>query len=170
MDLAPTPPRNQSETELTTNSEESSSEWEQSRHTAIVTTRSSPRIEAAVAQAPFTRNTRFFLDRQRLQQQQEEEERVQQARHSAEPQYPHQFYAYGYDRGNGRYTRLIPADMLPPLVGVPAYETDASRLSVLRLPQALDANDRNTNVEPVQAQVAQKDVVQVCKRNTVSIS
>ncbi|KAK3403071.1 hypothetical protein B0T20DRAFT_344408 [Sordaria brevicollis] len=160
MDMAPTPPRNQSETELTTNSEESSPEWEQSRHTAIVATRSSPRIEAAVAQGPFAQNARFVLDRQRLQQQHEEEETLQQARHDAEPQYPQQFYAYAYDRGNGRYTRLIPADMLPPLVGVPAYETDASRLFVLRLPQALDAKDRNTNVEPVQTQVAQKDAVQ----------
>ncbi|KAK1775268.1 hypothetical protein QBC45DRAFT_335681 [Copromyces sp. CBS 386.78] len=161
MDFAPTPPRNQSETEITNNSEDSSPEWEQSRHTAVVTTRSSPRIETtAIAHAPYTQNTRDFLGRQMLQQY-EEAERAQQGRHNARgPQYPHQFYAYAYDRGNGRYTRLIPADMLPPLVGVPAYESDISRLFVLELPQALDANGRNTNVDPVQTQVVQKDAVQ----------
>ncbi|KAJ4415668.1 hypothetical protein N0V85_002613 [Neurospora sp. IMI 360204] len=159
MDFAPTPPRNQSETEITNNSEEFSPEWEQSRHTAVVTTRPSPRVETAVTHAPFTQNMRYFLERQRLQQQ-EEDERAQQARRTARPQYPHQFYAYAYDRGNGRYTRLIPADMLPPLVGVPAYESDISRLFVLELPQALDNDERNTNVETVQTQVAQKDAVQ----------
>ena len=164
MDFAPTPPRNQSETELTINSEESSPEWEQSCHTAIVATRPIPREEpVSHNHAPLTQNTRDFLGRQMLQQY-EEAERAQQARHNARgPQYPQQFYAYAYDRGNGRYTRLIPADMLPPLVGVPAYETDVSRLFVLELPQALDANERNTNVELVQTQVAQKDAVQVRK-------
>nr|CAE76133.1 hypothetical protein [Neurospora crassa] len=157
MDFAPTPPRNQSATEAA-KSEESSPEWEQSRHTAVVTTKSSPRVETIVTHVPFTLNTRYFLERQRLQQ--EEEERAQQARRNTRPQYPHQFYAYAYDRGNGRYTRLVPADMLPPLVGVPAYESDISRLFVLELPQALDADERNTNIQPVQTQVAQGDAVQ----------
>lgn len=163
MEFAPTPPRNQSATEAAKSEEESSPEWEQSRHTAVVTTKSSPRVplETVVTHIPFTQNTRYFLERQRLQQ--EEEERAQQARRNTRPQYPHQFYAYAYDRGNGRYTRLIPADMLPPLVGVPAYESDISRLFVLELPQALDADERNTNVEPVQTQVTQGDAVQVCR-------
>ena len=164
MDFAPTPSINQSETEITTNSEESSPEWEQSHHTAIVATRPRPREEpVSHTHAPLTQNTRDFLGRQMLQQY-EEAGRAQQARQNTRgPQYPQEFYAYAYDRGNGRYTRLIPADMLPPLVGVPAYETDISRLFILELPQALDANERNTNVEPVRTQVAQKDAVQVRK-------
>ena len=168
MDFSPTLPRNQSETEITNNSEESSPEWEQSRHsTAVVATRPSSGVETtAMTHVPFTQKPCYFLERQRLQEQQQEEEeqRAQQARRNGQqPQYPHQFYAYAYDRGNGRYTRLIPADMLPPLVGVPAYETDVSRLFVLELPQALDADGRNTNVELVRTQVIQKDAVQVCK-------
>lgn len=164
MDFAPTPPRDQSATDVNNNSEESSPEWEQSGHTAIVATRPHPRKElVSHTHGPLTQNTRDFFGRQMVQQY-EEAERAQQAHHNARgPQYPHQFYAYAYDRGNGCYTRLIPADMLPPLVGVPAYETDISRLFVVELPQALDANERNTNVKPVQAQVAQKDAVQVCK-------
>jgi hypothetical protein len=63
-------------------------------------------------------------------------------------------YAYCLDRGNGQYTRLIPADMLPRLRDVPVFETDATRMQVLPTPQGLAPNGRNTNVEPVTLQVS----------------
>lgn len=48
------------------------------------------------------------------------------------------FFAYCLDRGNGNYTRLIPADMLPPLVGIPAVQHGAESMVVLPAPRALD--------------------------------
>ncbi|KAK7976180.1 MFS general substrate transporter [Apiospora arundinis] len=58
-------------------------------------------------------------------------------------------YAYGYDRGNGQYTRLIPADMIPSLCDVPALEQDCLGMILLPVPRALPANGRSSNVEPV---------------------
>ncbi|TDZ27337.1 hypothetical protein C8035_v010522 [Colletotrichum spinosum] len=49
------------------------------------------------------------------------------------------FYAYCLDRGNGNYTRLIPADSLPPLVGIPAVQNRAEGLFVLPTPRGLDS-------------------------------
>lgn len=45
-------------------------------------------------------------------------------------------YAYCLDRGNGQYTRLIPADMLPALVEIPTRQTGASGMIVLPALQA----------------------------------
>ncbi|KAI2606646.1 hypothetical protein GGR54DRAFT_652334 [Hypoxylon sp. NC1633] len=53
-------------------------------------------------------------------------------------------YAYCFDRGNGQYTRLIPADMLPPLKNIPALQQDCSRMIVLPLPQALPPSTTET--------------------------
>ncbi|KAK7992012.1 hypothetical protein PG996_012975 [Apiospora saccharicola] len=58
-------------------------------------------------------------------------------------------YAYCYDRGNGQYTRLIPADMIPNLRDVPALQQDCLGMIVLPAPRALPANGRSSNVEPV---------------------
>ncbi|KAK8045150.1 hypothetical protein PG993_005174 [Apiospora rasikravindrae] len=58
-------------------------------------------------------------------------------------------YAYCYDRGNGHYTRLIPADMIPSLCDVPALQQDFSGMIVLPAPRALPANGRSSNVEPI---------------------
>ncbi|KAK8069565.1 chromatin remodeling complex subunit [Apiospora phragmitis] len=58
-------------------------------------------------------------------------------------------YAYCYDRGNGKYTRLIPADMIPTLCDVPALQQDCLGMIVLPAPRALPANGRSSNVEPV---------------------
>ncbi|KAI2625616.1 hypothetical protein GGR54DRAFT_654009 [Hypoxylon sp. NC1633] len=58
-------------------------------------------------------------------------------------------YAYCYDRGNGQYTRLIPADMLPPLKDVPALQQSCSGMTVVPQPQALPPNGRSSNTEPV---------------------
>ncbi|KAI1485048.1 hypothetical protein F5X96DRAFT_691411 [Biscogniauxia mediterranea] len=58
-------------------------------------------------------------------------------------------YAYCYDRGNGQYTRLIPADMLPPLRDVPAVQQSCSNMIVLPQPRALPPNGRSSNTEPV---------------------
>ncbi|KAI0012330.1 hypothetical protein F4779DRAFT_634270 [Xylariaceae sp. FL0662B] len=57
-------------------------------------------------------------------------------------------YAYCYDRGNGQYTRLIPADMLPPLRDIPALQQGCSSMIVLPQPQALPPNGRSSNTEP----------------------
>ncbi|KAK7931713.1 hypothetical protein PG985_002425 [Apiospora marii] len=58
-------------------------------------------------------------------------------------------YAYCYDRGNGQYTRLIPADMIPNLCDVAALQQDCLGMIVLPAPRALPANGRSSNVEPV---------------------
>ncbi|OAA68125.1 Zinc finger, CCCH-type [Niveomyces insectorum RCEF 264] len=43
-------------------------------------------------------------------------------------------YAYCFDRGNGLFTRLIPADLLPPLKEIPRVETSCHGMIVLRDP------------------------------------
>lgn len=43
-------------------------------------------------------------------------------------------YAYCFDRGNGEYTRLIPADMLPELENVPRRQRGAEGMAVLPIP------------------------------------
>ncbi|OTA70653.1 hypothetical protein K449DRAFT_442344 [Hypoxylon sp. EC38] len=58
-------------------------------------------------------------------------------------------YAYCYDRGNGQYTRLIPADMLPPLKDIPALQQNCSGMIALPHPRMLPPNGRSSNIEPV---------------------
>ncbi|KAI1501980.1 hypothetical protein F5X99DRAFT_428030 [Biscogniauxia marginata] len=58
-------------------------------------------------------------------------------------------YAYCYDRGNGQYTRLIPADMLPPLRDIPAVQQSSSGMIVLPQPRAVPHSGRSSNTEPV---------------------
>ncbi len=41
------------------------------------------------------------------------------------------YYAYCMYRGNGQYTRLVPADMLPPLEGIPALQQDCKNMIVV---------------------------------------
>lgn len=55
------------------------------------------------------------------------------------------FYGYGFDRGGGKITLLVPVDMLPPLVGIPQSLTDQSGIVILppptrRGPQGLSSN------------------------------
>ncbi|KAI1658182.1 hypothetical protein F4813DRAFT_395900, partial [Daldinia decipiens] len=57
-------------------------------------------------------------------------------------------YAYCYDRGNGQYTRLIPADMLPALKDIPALQQNCSGMLVLPLPRGLPSNGRSSNTNP----------------------
>lgn len=40
-------------------------------------------------------------------------------------------YAYVLDRGNGQFTRLVPADMLPPLNEIPAHQPSPNGMVVL---------------------------------------
>ncbi|KAI1865821.1 uncharacterized protein JN550_008079 [Neoarthrinium moseri] len=58
-------------------------------------------------------------------------------------------YAYCFDRGNGQYTRLIPADMLPPLQTIPAVQQGCQGMIVLPQPRSFPANGRSSNTEPV---------------------
>ncbi|KAI1802184.1 hypothetical protein F4811DRAFT_573406 [Daldinia bambusicola] len=58
-------------------------------------------------------------------------------------------YAYCYDRGNGRYTRLIPADMLPALKDIPAVQSSCAGMLVLPVPRGLPSNGRSSNINPV---------------------
>jgi hypothetical protein len=57
-------------------------------------------------------------------------------------------FAYCYDRGNGKYTRLIPADMLPPLRDAPAVQQGCQGMIVLPQLRALPSNGRWNNSEP----------------------
>ncbi|EQB56559.1 hypothetical protein CGLO_03426 [Colletotrichum gloeosporioides Cg-14] len=60
------------------------------------------------------------------------------------------FYAYCLDRGNGNYTRLVPADTLPPLVGIPAVQHGAEGMLVLPSPRGLDHQDPSGGtIQPV---------------------
>ncbi|KAI1389567.1 uncharacterized protein F4822DRAFT_205170 [Hypoxylon trugodes] len=58
-------------------------------------------------------------------------------------------YAYCFDRGNGQYTRLIPADMLPPLEDIPALQQGCTGMIVLPMPRGLSPSGRSSNTETV---------------------
>ncbi|KAI0812087.1 hypothetical protein GGR55DRAFT_640397 [Xylaria sp. FL0064] len=58
-------------------------------------------------------------------------------------------FAYCYDRGNGQYTQLIPADMLPPLQNIPAIQQGCAGMIVLPQPRGLASNGHSSNTEPV---------------------
>lgn len=62
-------------------------------------------------------------------------------------------YAYCFDRGNGNYTRLIPADMLPPVLGIPAIQQGSGGMMVLPLPGAEPVGGLPSNVQPVTLKV-----------------
>jgi hypothetical protein len=64
------------------------------------------------------------------------------------------YYAYCFDRGNGQYTRLVPADMLPPLVDVPSLQHGCIGMTVLPCPTGLAPNGRSSNLERVFVQVS----------------
>lgn len=63
-------------------------------------------------------------------------------------------YGYCFDRGNGQYTRLIPADMLPPLVDIPSRQQGYLGMTVLPCPTGLAPNGRSSNLERVLIQVS----------------
>ncbi|TRX95732.1 hypothetical protein FHL15_003286 [Xylaria flabelliformis] len=58
-------------------------------------------------------------------------------------------FAYCYDRGNGQYTRLIPADMLPALHNIPALEQSCVGMLVVPQPRASPPNGHSSNTQPV---------------------
>ncbi|GAW18557.1 hypothetical protein ANO14919_080350 [Xylariales sp. No.14919] len=58
-------------------------------------------------------------------------------------------FAYCYDRGNGQYTRLIPADMLPPLQNIPAVQQGYAGMVVVPQPRGLPPSGHSSNTEPV---------------------
>ncbi|KAK1593201.1 uncharacterized protein LY79DRAFT_590044 [Colletotrichum navitas] len=60
------------------------------------------------------------------------------------------FYAYCLDRGNGNFTRLIPADLLPPLAGIPAVQAGVDGMLVLPLPRGPDPHSLSGNpLQPI---------------------
>lgn len=62
-------------------------------------------------------------------------------------------FAYCYDRGNGQYTRLIPADILPPLQNIPAVQHGYAGMVVVPQPRGLPPNGHWSNTEPVALRV-----------------
>lgn len=58
-------------------------------------------------------------------------------------------YAYCLPRGDGTYTRLIPADMLPPLRDIPAVQQSAAGMVVLQVPQGTPPAGQPGNNSPV---------------------
>jgi hypothetical protein len=78
------------------------------------------------------------------QQQQQRPHRQQQTVSSMDG-----FYAYCFDRGNGTYTRLIPADMIPPLMNIPATQMGCEGMLVLPLPLRPPPYGPASNIEPV---------------------
>ncbi|KAL0777997.1 hypothetical protein CaCOL14_005650 [Colletotrichum acutatum] len=69
------------------------------------------------------------------------------------------FHGYCLDRGDGNYTRLIPADSLPPLVGVPAIQNGAEGLLVLPQPRGVDP--QNLTGSPVQPVAFRRRIDQI---------
>lgn len=63
-------------------------------------------------------------------------------------------YAYCFDRGNGQYTRLIPADMLPVLQTVPALQQGCHGMIVLPAPRGFPTSNRLNNNESVVIRVS----------------
>ncbi|KAI1813991.1 hypothetical protein GGS20DRAFT_585915 [Poronia punctata] len=63
-------------------------------------------------------------------------------------------FAYCFDRGNGRYTRLIPADMLPPLQNIPATQNSSVGMMIVPQPRGLPPSGQWSNTEPVMIQVS----------------
>ncbi|KAL8393060.1 hypothetical protein RB599_005539 [Gaeumannomyces hyphopodioides] len=57
---------------------------------------------------------------------------------------------YYLDRGHGRCTKLIPADMLPPLVDVPAIQISSSDMTILPVPPAAGRTGRSVYLHPVE--------------------
>ncbi|KAK3360163.1 hypothetical protein B0T25DRAFT_515523 [Lasiosphaeria hispida] len=64
-------------------------------------------------------------------------------------QQPDETFAYCFDRGNGEFTRLIPADMLPPLRDIPAIQGGSAGMMVLPMPMGLGPDGRSSNFEMV---------------------
>ncbi|KAK0720573.1 hypothetical protein B0H67DRAFT_682471 [Lasiosphaeris hirsuta] len=68
---------------------------------------------------------------------------------STQKHMPDEMYAYCFDRGNGEFTRLIPADMLPPLRDIPAIQNSSTGMKVLPMPMGLGPDGRSSNFEMV---------------------
>ncbi|KAH8670892.1 hypothetical protein BX600DRAFT_537199 [Xylariales sp. PMI_506] len=58
-------------------------------------------------------------------------------------------YAYCYDRGNGQYTRLVPADMLPSLQYIPPLQPSSQGMIVLPIPRAYPPERPSSNPEHI---------------------
>ncbi|KAI1344824.1 hypothetical protein F5Y15DRAFT_6651 [Xylariaceae sp. FL0016] len=58
-------------------------------------------------------------------------------------------YAYCYQRADGGYTRLIPADMLPELRDVPRHQKTSSGMLVVPQPRALPPSGQPSNMQRV---------------------
>lgn len=63
-------------------------------------------------------------------------------------------YAYCFERGNGQYTRLIPADMLPPLQNIQALQQGREGMIVLPVPRAFPLTGRSGNTDLVLSKVS----------------
>lgn len=77
-----------------------------------------------------------------------------------------EIYAYCFDRGNGQYTRLIPADMLPKLQGIPSRQQGCVGMKVLPVPPGLAPNGRSSNTERVELEVRVSIRGFLCPENT----
>ncbi|PKS07607.1 hypothetical protein jhhlp_006213 [Lomentospora prolificans] len=58
-------------------------------------------------------------------------------------------FAYCYERGNGKFTRLIPADMLPELQDIPRTENTSAGMIVLPQPLGYPTASAPSNAHPV---------------------
>ncbi|KAI0406041.1 hypothetical protein F4802DRAFT_131438 [Xylaria palmicola] len=56
-------------------------------------------------------------------------------------------FAYCFDRGNGKYTRLVPADMLPAFLGIPAIQQSCGGMVVVPQPRGLPPNGYSSSIE-----------------------
>jgi hypothetical protein len=69
--------------------------------------------------------------------------------HNVEPSAGGGTYGYCFDRGNGMYTPLIPADMLPPLRDIPPLQHGSTGMIVLPTPQGAPPYGINCHSTPI---------------------
>jgi hypothetical protein len=67
-------------------------------------------------------------------------------------------YSYAIDRGDGTFTRLIPADRLPPMYGL-AQAQDREGLIVLPRPRAVSPHSRHAGLADVSSSSLEKRII-----------
>lgn len=64
------------------------------------------------------------------------------------------FYGYGFDRGGGKITLLVPVDVLPPVTGVPQTLPDHAGIVILPPPQRRGPQGLSSNPGPLAFRVS----------------
>jgi len=66
-----------------------------------------------------------------------------------------EFYGYGFDRGGGKITLLVPVDMIPPMTGIPQTLNDRSGIVMLPTPPGRGPGGLSSNPGPLSFRVSE---------------